>query len=83
MTNRYFPRLRRFLRDQCGQDMVEYALLAGFVAVSAGATLPNVADDLGEIYSKVQSITDKAAGGGAERDDGATDPTGKPNDEYM
>jgi len=37
MTNRYFLRFRRFLRDQCGQDMVEYVLLAGFVAVSAGA----------------------------------------------
>ena len=64
MTNRYFLRFRRFLRDQCGQDMVEYALLAGFVAVSAGATLPGVAGSLGEIFTKVQSITSKAAGAG-------------------
>lgn len=77
MTNRYLKRFRRFLRDQCGQDMVEYALLAGFVAVSAGATLPGVASSLGEIFSKVQSITDKAAGGGQR--DGEKTPTGTDN----
>jgi Flp pilus assembly pilin Flp len=78
MTNQYLLRFRRFLRDQCGQDMVEYALLAGFVAVSAGATLPGVAGSLGEIFSKVQSITDKAAGGGQR--DGSKEPTERPNE---
>jgi Flp pilus assembly pilin Flp len=57
--------------------MVEYALLAGFVAVSAGAVLPGVAGSLGEIYSKVQSITDKAAG--SEQRDGDKLPTGTEN----
>lgn len=81
MTNRYLIHLGRFLRDQCGQDMVEYALLAGFVAVSAGATLPGVASDLGEIYSKVQSITDRAAGtrsGGANKS-----PTDRPQESFL
>ena len=69
-------------RPMPAKDMVEYALLAGFVAVSAGATLPSVADDLGEIYSKVQSITDKAAGEGAQRD-GNKEPTGLPEADYQ
>ena len=33
----------RLLHDNKGQDMVEYALLAGFIAVAAGALLPPVA----------------------------------------
>lgn len=78
MTNRYFLRFRRFLRDQCGQDMVEYALLAGFVAVSAGAVLPGVAGSLGEIYSKVQSVASEAADDG--QSDGDKPPTGEQNE---
>lgn len=38
--------LRRFIRNTTGQDMVEYALLAGFVAVAAGASLPGIAHNL-------------------------------------
>ncbi len=34
----------RLIHDDKGQDMVEYALLAGFIAVAAGALLPPVAD---------------------------------------
>ena len=46
----------RLLADQGGQDMVEYALLAGFVAVAAGALLPPVADDISAIFSKLSSV---------------------------
>lgn len=43
--------------DESGQDMVEYALLAGFIAVAAGATMPPVADNISTIFSKLVSIT--------------------------
>ena len=46
-------RLRSLIRDERGQDMVEYALLAGFLAVSAGATLPGIAESISEIISEV------------------------------
>jgi Flp pilus assembly pilin Flp len=36
----------RALRDTSGQDLIEYALMAGFVAVAAGAVMPGVADDI-------------------------------------
>lgn len=48
-------------RDTRGQDMVEYALLAGFIAVAAGAAFPPIATDISSIFSKLTSIADDAA----------------------
>jgi len=45
----------RLWKDTNGQDMVEYALLAGFIAIAAGAVLPDVSASMSTIYSKVQS----------------------------
>ena len=36
----------RLVKDRKGQDMVEYALLAGFIAVAAGALLPGISDSI-------------------------------------
>ena len=46
--------------DDSGQDMVEYALLAGVVAVAAGAAIPPIAEDISTIFSKLESIVDRA-----------------------
>ncbi len=54
-------KLRRFLwmlcaaKDTLGQDLVEYALLAGFVAVAAGVFVPDVSATMSKIYSRVAS----------------------------
>lgn len=53
--------LRRLFEDQSGQDLIEYALMAGFVAVSAGALLPNVASSISTIFSSVGSVVAAAA----------------------
>ena len=45
----------RIWKDRRGQDLVEYALLAGFIAVAAGVFLPNVSTAMSTIYSKVSS----------------------------
>ncbi len=50
----------RLLHDKKGQDMVEYALLAGFIAVAAGAILPGISDDISEIFSKMGSVVSAA-----------------------
>ena len=50
----------RLLNDKKGQDMVEYALLAGFIAVAAGAILPGISDDISEIFSKMGSVVSAA-----------------------
>ena len=44
------------LRDTRGQDLIEYALMAGFVAVAAGAVMPGVASSISTIFSQVASV---------------------------
>ena len=48
-------------RDRRGQDLIEYALMAGFVAVAAGAIMPGVASSINVIFSQVNSIMVTAA----------------------
>jgi Flp pilus assembly pilin Flp len=55
---KFFDRLRR---DCTGQDLIEYALMAGFVALSAGALLPGVATSISTIFSNVGSVAAAAA----------------------
>jgi pilus assembly protein Flp/PilA len=47
-------------RDDRGQDLIEYALMAGFVAVAAGAIMPQVSQNVSEIFSKVSSVMTNA-----------------------
>jgi len=48
-------------KDTHGQDLIEYALMAGFVAVAAGATLPGVANSISTIFSKTASVLKKSS----------------------
>ncbi|HUJ22085.1 MAG TPA: hypothetical protein VLX58_11215 [Bryobacteraceae bacterium] len=43
------------------QDLIEYALMAGFVAVAAGALMPNVASSISTVFSKISSMMADAA----------------------
>jgi Flp pilus assembly pilin Flp len=47
--------------DTRGQDLVEYALLAGFVAVAAGALLPGISTSISKIFSRMGSVLTAAA----------------------
>jgi pilus assembly protein Flp/PilA len=49
------------LKDTRGQDLIEYALMAGFVAVAAGAIMPGVSTSISTIFSKVASVMTQAA----------------------
>jgi pilus assembly protein Flp/PilA len=51
-------------KDTKGQDLIEYALMAGFVAVAAGAIMPGVANSISTIFSKISSVMSKAATNG-------------------
>ena len=53
--------IARFFKNRKGQDLVEYALLAGFIAVAAGALLPPVADSISTIFSRMASVVSVAA----------------------
>ena len=48
-------------KDKKGQDLIEYALMAGFVAVAAGAIMPGVASSISTIFTRVNSIMAAAA----------------------
>jgi len=54
----YFAKL---WADKRGQDLIEYALMAGFVAVAAGAIMPGVATSISTIFSEVASVMSAAA----------------------
>ena len=47
---------RPFLKNEGGQDLIEYALMAGFVAVAGGAAFPPVATSVSTIFSKIGSV---------------------------
>ncbi|HEX4594530.1 MAG TPA: Flp family type IVb pilin [Bryobacteraceae bacterium] len=48
-------------KDTRGQDLIEYALMAGFVAVAAGAIMPNVASSISTIFSQISSVLTSAS----------------------
>ncbi len=52
------------IKDTRGQDLIEYALMAGFVAVAAGAIVPGVAASIREIFNKVSSVMAAASANG-------------------
>ena len=49
-------------KDTRGQDLIEYALMAGFVAVAAGAVMPNISSSISTVFSKIQTLLSAAAG---------------------
>ena len=51
----------KVMKDTRGQDLIEYALMAGFVAVAAGAIMPGVATSISTIFSKISSVMSAAA----------------------
>jgi Flp pilus assembly pilin Flp len=51
----------RIWRDTHAQDLIEYALMAGFVAVAAGSMMPGVSTSISRIFSRVASTMTAAA----------------------
>jgi Flp pilus assembly pilin Flp len=47
------PMLYHFLRDEEGQDVIEYGLLAAFIAIVAAAILFLFRDPLEAIYQRI------------------------------
>ena len=43
-------------KDTSGQDLVEYALAAGLVAVAAVACMPGLSGTVNTVFSKIGSI---------------------------
>ena len=51
----------RFVREEEGQDIIEYALLAAFISIVAYTLLGTIGEDVNTIYSVVGDATSSAA----------------------
>ena len=66
MTAMLYAWICRVQNDRRGQDLVEYALMAGFVAVAGGAVFPAaLMPGVSAIFSTINSISAKAASQGS------------------
>jgi pilus assembly protein Flp/PilA len=52
--------IRKFWKDTQGQDLVEYALAAGMVAVAAVAAMPQLTTVVSNVFTKIGSIITSA-----------------------
>ena len=52
--------IRKFWSDTQGQDLVEYALAAGMVAVAAVAAMPGLSATVNNVFTKIGSIISSA-----------------------
>jgi Flp pilus assembly pilin Flp len=51
----------RFVCEEEGQDIIEYALLAAFISIVAWLILRDIGQDVQTMYSNVQTATGDAA----------------------
>ena len=51
----------RFVREEAGQDLIEYALLAGFIALAATAAITSIGTSLNVLYDAVNTQVNDAA----------------------
>ena len=47
--------IARFVRDEQGQDLIEYALLAGFVSLAVVAIVRTLGGSLNQLYTNVNT----------------------------
>lgn len=51
----------RILSDTRGQDLIEYALIVGFIAVAAGALVPGITTTMRNIFERVSATLANSA----------------------
>jgi pilus assembly protein Flp/PilA len=51
----------RFVREDEGQDIIEYSLLAAFISISGYLILQAIGSNVNTIYGKVQTATSAAS----------------------
>ena len=52
----------RFVREEEGQDIIEYTLLAAFISVVAWSIIQTIGLDVITLYTATQTVTSAAAG---------------------
>ena len=61
MTQHFY----RFIRDDEGQDLIEYALLAGFISLVCVAAIINVGTGVNAVYTSIEGQVAAIPGGGS------------------
>ena len=51
----------RFVREEEGQDIIEYALLAAFISIVAWGILVTIGQDVTSVYTNVNAATTDAS----------------------
>ena len=51
----------RFVREESGQDIIEYVLLAAFISVVAWTIIQQIGVDVTQLYNNTQSVRGAAA----------------------
>jgi pilus assembly protein Flp/PilA len=54
-------RLSRFVTEEHGQDLIEYALLAGFISLAAVAAITSIGPEIASIYGRADKTLQDAA----------------------
>ena len=52
----------KFVREESGQDLIEYALLAGFISLVAVVAITNVGTGVNKVYGNIQTQVEKIPG---------------------
>ena len=50
----------RFVREDAGQDLIEYALLAGFISLACYVMIDNIGTGINTIYTKINTAVTAA-----------------------
>jgi pilus assembly protein Flp/PilA len=53
MTNRLRNMFGSFVKNECGQDLIEYALVAALIALGAVAAMTGLGGKIGNAFSSV------------------------------
>jgi pilus assembly protein Flp/PilA len=53
---------KRFVREEAGQDLIEYALLAGFISLVAVVAITNVGTGVNKVYGNIETQVEKIPG---------------------
>jgi len=51
----------RFVREEDGQDVIEYALLGAFISVLSWTFMQTIGQDVSAIYTDIDGVTGSAA----------------------
>jgi len=57
------PLFTRFVREEAGQDLIEYALLAGFISLVAVAAITAVGTGVNRVYQNIDTQVGLIPGG--------------------